>query len=422
MMKKEFFLGLLAFSFPVLSIGQDTTDVREFDEVKIERNRIFKRIGLYDSYEVDNTPSILGFTQLTIFDNQMSNEVWSSPVNSCVEYDLIKGEKATYLDVSWNKDQEGCDWVGLGFGWDFWSSKDMGQIIAISALEIEVRSKGKVMGNLPWALGFEDYAGGQAWTGFSANFVPNGQITSEWTKVQIPLALFPFEEFDCDPSNIKQLIIQLFAQDAVEINAIRIVPFEGKLRQEIESYPLANQSVQLDGRLKEWKKDFTKIDSDHSFAVMNTNDSLFVAVKVKDDSPRLNNKTKGSLWNGDAIEIAFSTNSRANPKRKLFLLSDYHIGLNCGPTPYLWNFSEETPFEQGKFAIQNTSDGYTVEIAIALKELTKRDIIDLASIGFEIAIDKGDDTLNRNAQVRWNSSSSEGFHTNPSLWGTLFLK
>ncbi len=402
--------------------AQDTLKVITMDEIPVTDSRIIKRMGLYDSYEANNTSDINGFTQLDIFKNNMSDEVWYTENPSCVRVTLNEDQENSFLDVVWNKDQEGCDWVGMGFGWDFWSSKDMGQIINVAAVEIELRSKGKTMGNLPWAFGFEDYAGGQAWTGFTKKFAPNGEITSDWTKVQIPLALFPFEEYDCDPSNIKQLIIQLFAQDAVEINAIRIVPFEGKLKEEVLSTKIPKSTIKLDGNLSEWENEFISLEKGNSFAIRNTSDSLFVAVQVNDDSPRINNQQKGDLWNGDAIEIAFSSNTSANPKRNLFLLSDYHIGVNCGTTPYLWSFSDDQAFTKGNFAIQTNKNGYSVEIAIALKDIMKRELSAGQTFGFEIAIDKGDNSGIRTEQIRWNSSGTEGFHVNPSLWGTLLIK
>jgi hypothetical protein len=417
------FTLFLSFIAVANCFGQDSLRLQNLNEIQVNENRLFKRMGLYDSYELNEMANINGFTQLTIFDNTFSDEVWSSKNSSCVEIALKEESDNAFLNVKWNKDQEGCDWVGIGFGWDFWSSKDMGQIIDAASIEIEVRSKGKNIGNLPWALGFEDYAGGQAWTGFNKKFIPNGVISKDWTKVQIPLGLFPFVDFDCDPSNIKQLIIQLFAQDEVEINAIRIVPFTGKLKEETTAQHTKNSSSHLDGDLEDWKNtSFTKIGDGSEFSIQYTTDSLFVAVRVEDSTPNLNNKKNGDLWNGDAIEIAFATNPNANPKRKLFLLSDYHIGINCGPRPYLWNFSEDKPFDGGKFAIIPTETGYNVEIGIALKDLMKKDFSPGMKLGFEIAVDQGDESNKRTDQMRWNSSGNEGFHQNPSLWGTVLFE
>ncbi len=420
MIKKiSILIFLFAISLDVLS--QDTTRYQELDEVNIEKQRLFQRQGLYDYYEKDLTASINGFTQLTIFENQMSDEVWSTEGRECVDLTINQDTKDTYLKLKWNKDQESCDWVGIGFGWDFWSSKDMGQILACAAIEMEIRSKDKVLTNLPWAFCLEDYAGGQAWTGFNKSFAPEGQISKEWTKVIIPLSAFPFEAFDCDPGNIKQLMIQLFAQDAVEINAIRIVPFKEKMKQEMISIKTNKYTVEVDGDLNDWDNSFMELDGQHSFSVRNSLDSMYIGVKVKDSHPRINDQIKGNLWNGDAIEIAFSTNPKADPKRKLFLLSDYHIGINCGNEPYFWNFSEDKPFDKGSFAIRNTPNGYDIEIGIALSDLTNGRSMTNQTLGFEIAIDDGNESNKRQEQFRWNSKENEGFHQNPSLWGKLIL-
>ena len=56
---------------------------------------------------------------------------------------------------------------------------------------------------------------------------------------------------------------------------------------------------------------------------------------------------RANLWNGDAIEIAFSTNGAADPQRKFLLLSDQHIGINCGENPYLWNWKLNQTINNG---------------------------------------------------------------------------
>lgn len=414
---------LFLFSISICFVfGQDSTRIQNFEEVKIVDSRIVKRQGLYDSYEVDNTKNINGFSQLTIFDNTMSDEVWFSEDVKCVSVDLKEDEKDTYLQLNWNKDQDGCDWVGLGFGWDFWSSKDISGIVDVAAIEFEVRSTGKDITNLPWAMGFEDYANGQAWVGFSRKYFVNDIITKEWSKVQIPLSLFPFEEFDTDPSNIKQMLVQLFADGVAEINRIELVPFTGKLRESVISESLRDKSISVDGNSVDWNTNFTFFGDGHSFATKNTSDSLYIAVKVEDQHPFFNNKTNADLWNGDAIEIAIATNPKANPKRGLFLLSDYHFGLNCGLKPYLWNFSDDKLYSEGNFGIMKTDYGYFAEIAIPLKNLMHAELKADTPLGFEIAVDEGNEKMIREIQTTWNGHGASGFHSNPSLWGTIILK
>ena len=71
---------LIAFS----SFGQDSTKVQEFDESIIDERRLFKRVGLYDAYEKDETPNIRGFDQLDLYADVFSDEVWASENSDCI--------------------------------------------------------------------------------------------------------------------------------------------------------------------------------------------------------------------------------------------------------------------------------------------------------------------------------------------------
>lgn len=413
-----FFLSALT------AFGQDSTKVQEFDEVVIDEIRLFQRVGLYDEYEVDERPNIRGFDQLNLYADAFSDEVWASDNRDCIILTQEEDEEDVFLKLHWNKDHPDCDWVGFGFGWDFWSGKNMAYILDTAAIQLMVRSTGKDMSNLPWAMGFEDYSGGQAWIGFSNQFIENNVITKEWTKVTIPVGLFPFEKNDCDASNIKQMLFQVFAEDDLEINDIQIVPFAGKLKKDVTSVRLPDDISRNDfdsSPLIDWENaKFENFGEGHSFSLAHDENALYLAVKVADSTPRMNNQTGSNLWKGDAIEFAFSTNPKADPKRTSFLLSDYHFGLNLGSKPYLWNWSEDMQSRGEGYTI--SEDGSFVQIAIPLQEFMRSDMTLLETLSFEIAIDLSEDGENRKSQERWSSAGSEGFHTNPSLWGTVIFE
>lgn len=413
----SFFL-ICAFS----AFGQDSTKVQEFEEIVIKDSRFFKRVGLYDEYEIDDRPNIRGFDQLNLYADAFSDEVWASDNQDCIILTQEEDEKDIYLKVHWNKDHPDCDWVGFGFGWDFWTGKDMSGIIDTAAVQLTVRSTGKNMGNLPWAMGFEDYTGGQAWIGFSSNFIENEVINKEWTKVTIPVGLFPFEQMGCDPSNIKQMLFQVFAEDDLEINDIQIVPFAGKLKKEITAVSVLSENKRtVDGQMNDWKNaEFEAFGDGNAFSLAHDNGTMYLAVKLNDATPRMNTQTGSNLWKGDAIEFAFSTNQTADPKRTSFLLSDYHFGLNLGANPYIWNWSEDVQEKNMDFKI--SPDGKFVEIAIPMKEYTKSELSTSKPLSFEIAFDQSDNGDLRLSQQKWNSEGSDGFHTNPSLWGTLIFE
>lgn len=404
-----------------LAFGQDDTTSTLLDDVDVFGKKTgFKKIGLYDeTYEEDY--NIRGFTQLVLFENDLTDEFWTSKGASCISSKLTTEGDNGYLNLKWNKDLDGCDWVGLGFGWDGWSGKDMGYVIDTLALELQVRSlNGESFTNLPWAFGIEDYSGQQAWLGYNTSFLQTKAITREWSKVQIPLSLFPFAEQDIDLTVVKQLLIQVFAEGSIEIKKIHLVPFSKKLKKEV----LAKKTTLLpviDGSLVEWEEPFTDFGDGHKFAVKYSEEKLFFAFKVKDETARVNKKAKGELWNGDGIEIAFATNPMAPAKRKFLLLSDQHIGINCGDSPYVWDWKEGIAMEAVKYSFAKAENGYILELMVPFTALYDQNLSTGLKLDFEVAIDLGDGD-SRKEQVRWNSGATPGFHTSPAKWGVLILE
>jgi hypothetical protein len=408
--------SLSIIAFLVLSatpvFGQDTL---EMDAIEINKKKLrFKKTGLYEG-KYQEEYNIRGFSQLTVFNESLA-DFWTSDGSSCIKGKLESANSdKNVLQVNWNSDQGGCDWVGMGFGWDGWKAKDLNYVVDTLALEITVRSTGEPFSNIPWAFCLEDYSGAQAWLGYNSAFLKSDAITKEWSKVQMPLSLFPFDEFDVDATSIKQLLIQVFAEGVIEIESIELVPFNGKLRKETEA---SENAVTIDGDLSDWKQPFVAV-KDHKFAVSHSNDNLFLAFNILDESPRTNTQTGSNLWNGDAIEIAFSTNPNADRKRKFLLLSDQHLGINCGESAYVWNWKTNEKIDV-PIAFKQTEDGYQVEIAIPTSAFRNFDLNAIEEMDLEIAFDIGNGT-SRKEQIRWNSSNQTGFHESPALWGGLII-
>ncbi len=391
-------------------------DTLELIEIEAPKKSLFKKKGLYDT-EIEERFNIRGFTQLNIF-NESLIDFWKSEDNNCINSQLLKSSQRDILSINWNSDQSNCEWVGFGFGWDSWQSKDLGYVSDTLAIELIVRSKNnEEFTNLPWAFCIEDYSGGQAWTGYNQSYLKSEAITKNWTKIQIPLSEFPFKKNDVDFSNVKQLMIQTFATGSVELYSIKLVPCAEKKKKSIEAKLI---EIAVDGNLSDWSDAEFRSIKNNLFATSYSSESVSFAFKVIDDSPRQNNHKEDRLWNGDAIEIAFSTNPQSAEDRNYLLLSDQHIGINCGNKPYIWNWKTNEPITEAKLSFQNTTNGYSLEISIpysAFRNFNPRreDVLDL-----EIAIDfnEGD---NRKEQLRWNSGNKEGFHVSPALWGELIL-
>lgn len=407
-------LNIFLTFLSVISLGQTfAQDTLTLDEVEVYGKKAgFKKVKLYDgAFEEDE--NIRGYTQLDIFNGSLT-DFWTSEGKECIS-GTLSNQDGPYLDLKWNKDQNGCDWVGMGFGWDNWAGKDISYVIDTLSIEMLVKCKEGAIKNLPWALCLEDYSGGQAWIGFANSFIQAEAISDKWTKVKIPLSLFPFRDYDVNTTSIKQFMIQVFASGTLQIKHIKLVPFSGKLKEQVAAL---KTSIQTDGDLSEWTEPFTPFGTNNLFSVAYSDSLLYFAVKVQDESPRQNTQTEGNLWNGDAIEIAFSTNASADPKRKFLLLSDQHIGINCGPDPYLWNWKLNQVIPEGKAAFRPTAEGYQLECQIPLRLFRNFTPVKGMKTGLEIVVDKGNKS-GRQLQEKWNSKSLEGFNSNPSLWGIL---
>lgn len=413
---KCFFLIIIL----ITSISWSQEDLKNLEGVDIIGNRFgFKKVGLYDE-EAPEKFTIRGFSQMDIYIDELSDDFWSAKNTTCLQALQGKDVLDSYLKLQWNKDQDGCDWVGMGFGWDSWAAKDIAYVQDTIAIELEVRSTGKSFTNIPWAFGIEDYAGRQAWLGYSKSFLIGKEITQNWTKVQLPFSLFPFEENQLDLTSVKQLIIQFFGEGAIEVNSIKIVPFSSKLKSDMAA-SLISKSPTIDGDLSDWNTSFTPLSEIHSFAVRYNPDTLFFAFSVVDDTPLQNSQKEKNCWNGDAIELAFSTNPNVDEKRKFYLLSDQHIGIFCGSNNAAWNYSTNIEIPTIKKEIKRNERGYTVEIAIPYSNLYNQKLVPGAQLGFEAAIDLGT-FEKREQQVRWNSSYQEGFNLSPAKWGILQLE
>lgn len=185
-----------------------------------------KPMALYDQMPMEDTNAILGFKAVAIYANTFDNTVWSSPEKQCVS--LSKENKIVYegteaLHVKWDKITGGCNWIGIGFGWNNWQAKDITEIVEVASIQMKFRSVQGSFKNFPVAFALEDYTGVQTYYGFNASLASGVFTDNAWTTVTIPLSKFPFKAKDADVSKVKQLIIQLEADGDIYLDAIKIV-------------------------------------------------------------------------------------------------------------------------------------------------------------------------------------------------------
>ena len=119
-------------------------------------------------------------------------------VTSDVVYD---GQRA--VAVTWDRNVEGCEWAGLGFGWDNWVGKDLSEVFPYAAIQMRVRSAEGRMYGLPIVLTLEDYAGGMGFAYTANQYFERPFIDEEWQTVTVPLADFDLSVENLDPTNVK---------------------------------------------------------------------------------------------------------------------------------------------------------------------------------------------------------------------------
>ena len=193
----------------------------------------FKKVGLYDGLEPEINaplPTDLSLIVETLIYDEDATDVWGLEKDVCQEASVsdvaFKGKES--LKITWNRDAKGCDFSGIGIGWDSYIGKDLSQIMDKVAIQMHVRTqKGRAFG-LPFVLTLIDYSGGMGFCYTTNKFFERTAIDEEWQKVIVPLKYFETEKENLDPSNIAQLQIELQQSGSVYLDDISLVFYEEK--------------------------------------------------------------------------------------------------------------------------------------------------------------------------------------------------
>lgn len=367
--------------------------------------------ALFDSKADQEKPKGIGdFHALDILKDHLSGEVWFTENTDCIkvqnESDVIYDGNGS-IHLKWDKQEGGCDWIGMGIGWDGWSGKNLSTILRKAAIEIKAKTPSGKINSLPLAASLEDYGGKAAWLGMSPEYI-SYKPGEDWATVTLPLSKFSWSEFDADAGNIKQFMIQFEAAGELYIDAIKVVPYDGIGEKKYIASFVREAKINIDGDLSDWKDLGTASLDGAAIMVTTDKDALYFGGHVNDAS-------FGD--DGDGVEISFSTNYKAEAGRSQPLMSDRHFVLNTSDPSVLldkrWNNKRVTPATQN---IQKVKGGYTFEIRIPLSYLELPGWVLDHEYRMELAINrKGSE------QARWNSQGLKGYESNISHWGSLIF-
>ena len=185
-----------------------------------------KTVNLYDSVEKKEDP-FLTFPYKDIFTDSDKTGVFGMKAHPCKEivFDRINNFSGKdHLYLKWNKTKD-CKWLGFGFKWGDFKSKDLSPIFENSAIEFMIRSNAGEFSTLPMLFSLVDYSGKQCFSKVNILGMEDGVVDQKWRKVVIPLPTFKHEKKGVNLSNIKELRVQLMKKGDFHLDDIKIVPY-----------------------------------------------------------------------------------------------------------------------------------------------------------------------------------------------------
>lgn len=370
----------------------------------------FRTMSVYEQPASADTLSHVGnFYSVDIWNDYITNEFWFSPdTAACLQvtnaFDLNDNGNGSLL-LQWNK-QAGCSWLGIGFGWDGWASKNLSQIVDRGAIQFMARSSSGNLKGLPWAMALEDYNGAQAWAGVFPEFIDNQEITGQWTRVQVPLKAFDTKMFHADLSMVKQLIIQLEADGVVYIDDVRVVDLGEHNNRSVD--------ISYNGSSR------TLLDHPGASVQMALTDSSIVLTAVVEDAIHVG--TSSEEWpkmENDGLILAFSSNPDLDNSRKQLFLSDRLLFLPAMKNGLVWDDVNRQTLAR-PVLFEKTASGYRLTAELSFRELgiskweqDENYLLDVA------VVDRQSSELV--VRYRWNGDDKPAFERNPSTWGSIHV-
>lgn len=342
-----------------------------------------KTVNLYDSFEKKEDP-FLSFQYKDIFTDSDKSGVYGMKVHPCKEisFDTINNFSGSdHLHLKWNKTKD-CKWLGFGFKWGNFKSKNLLPFFDSSAIEFMIRSSSGKFSSVPILFSLADYSGKQCFSKISILGMEDGIVDQKWRKVTIPLPTFKHKKKGVNISNIKDLRIQLMNKGDFHLDDIKIVPHKYLYKvnkknstKKINTFPviLGNEKKYWWGVNENYSSNF-KFTNSTNFA----NSNISFALSVNYDLQKIDKKWNSfgfplNKWElADLSEIysssvlSFKIISENVPKMKINFIS--YIGK---PRNISKIISEKNIFQINE---------ETYEILIPVKSIKNYDLINWSKL------------------------------------------
>lgn len=221
-------------------------------------------------------------------------------------------------------------------------------------------------------------------------------------------------------------IAQIVAKEAIIVTTDKKIIIDGILDEWTEAIPvILNDKKQLTYGKNEWKGPH---DLSAEVYLMVDHKNLYLAAKVKDDYPAINNNCKAGIYNGDCIELYIGMDP--TQQKTVYTPLDYQFGFSVGnpiDPPEIWCFSAVSAIcgsgniKDGEICINKWSDnkGYNLEAKIPLRNFMYFIPIEGRKFKFDIAVDDCDEGKLRKTQLTWHGDGS-GWQ-DPTVWGSATI-
>ena len=189
----------------------------------------FKKVTLYEGVEKEvkpDKPQRIGDVVEPVIFNDNTTDMWGLEKTVCKDAsletkDVYSGKSA--IKLSWDRNVSGCNFAGIGIGWDSYAGKDLTNLMDYAAIKFYVRAQKDKMFSLPIVLTLEDYSGGMGFAYTANKYFERTSIDTSWQKVEVPLSAFDLETENLDVSNIKQLQLELQQSGDIYLDDIELV-------------------------------------------------------------------------------------------------------------------------------------------------------------------------------------------------------
>ena len=151
-----------------------------------------KEVELYEFVD----KRINSFEYNDIFIDSEISGVWGVKQNSCksISFDTLNNFIGKdHLHIKWNEKQE-CKYLGFGFKWANFKSKNLLPIVNESAIQFMIRIDSGTLNKVPMFFSLVDYSERQCVGKVNILGIEGQIIDQSWRKVIVPLSTFKYEK------------------------------------------------------------------------------------------------------------------------------------------------------------------------------------------------------------------------------------